>query len=238
MINLFLTSSPFTEDREFNDVNNFKTNLLKYWKDEPNVLYIASFPSEYDLTDEYFNAFYKAFSNAGFKFNSFTLLDYRNINDFDKLFCNADIIILPGGHTPTEMNFFNELKLKDKLNSFNGLIIGISAGSMNLAKTVYAPPELDGEVINKDYIKFFDGLGACDINILPHHSEYKDAIVDGVCVYKDIVLKDSYNHKFYSYSDGTYIIISNNKYILYGEAFLIKDGIETKLTNNGDCIEL
>ena len=237
MIKLILNSSPFTEDREFNSANHYKETLLKLWGDNPNILYIASFPDTYEITDEYYYAFINGYKNAGFKFNSY-LLDYRNINEFDTLLSKANIIYLPGGHTPTEMKFFNELKLKDKLKDFNGLIIGTSAGSMNMAKTVYAPPELEGETKDPNYKKYFDGLGLTDLNILPHHSIYKDAIVDGINVYNEIVLKDSKDHKFYSYSDGTYITVIEGKVTLYGEAFLINDGKIAKISNNNDLIEL
>ena len=238
MINLILTSSSFTEDREFNDVNGFKNTLKKFWGEEPNVLYIASFPNEYEITDEYYNAFKNAFLNAGFTFGSINLLDYRNIKDFDSLFALANAIMLPGGHTPTEMKFFNELGLKDKLKKFNGLVIGSSAGSMNMASVVYCPPELEGETINPNFKKYFPGLGLTDVNILPHHSEYKDAIVDGKNVYKEIVLKDSNDHKFYSFSDGTYIVVSDNKTTLYGEAFLIENENITKISNNNEVLVL
>lgn len=237
MINLILNSSPFTEEREFNPANHYRETLEKYWGNNPNILYIASFPDQYEITDEYYNAFINGYKNAGFKFNS-NLLDYRNINEFDKLFSIANIIYLPGGHTPTEMDFFRELHLKDKLNNFNGLIIGTSAGSMNMAKTVYCPPELEGEAIDPKFNKFFDGLGLTDINILPHHSEYKNAIVDGINVYDEVVIKDSINNKFYSYSDGSYITVINGKTTLYGEAYLISDGKMVKISNNNDIIEL
>lgn len=238
MINLLLTSSPFTEDRELNDVNGFKDNLKRLWGNNPNVLYIASFPDCYEITDEYYNAFKNAFINVGFKFKSINLLDYRNIKDFDKLFSLADVIMLPGGHTPTEMNFFNELELNDKLRKFNGLVIGSSAGSMNMASVVYCPPELEGEAKDSCYKKFFPGLGLTDINILPHHSEYKDAIVDGKNVYTEIVLKDSIDHRFYSFSDGTYIMINDDKITLFGEAFLLENGIITKISCNNEIIQL
>ena len=237
MYKLILNSSPFTEDREFNPANHYKETLLKHWSDDPNVLYIASFPDAYEITDEYYQAFLKGYRDAGFIFHA-RLLDYRNLNEFDSLLREANIIYLPGGHTLTEMKFFNELKLKDKLKDFNGLIIGTSAGSMNMASTVYCPPELEGEAKDPNFIKFFDGLGLTDINILPHHSISKDAIVDGVNVYNEIVLKDSINHKFYSYSDGSYITVINGKVTLYGEAFLINDGEMTKISNNNDILEL
>lgn len=237
MYKLILNSSPFTEDREFNPANHYKETLLKYWGENPNVLYIASFPNEYEITDEYYNAFINGYKNAGFNFNS-SLLDYRNLEEFDSLFSKADIIYLPGGHTPTEMKFFNELKLKDKLDNYNGLIIGTSAGSMNMAKIVYCPPELEGEAIDPNFQKYYDGLGLTNINILPHHSEYKDAIVDGINVYKEIVIKDSINHKFYSYSDGTYITVIDGKAKLYGEAFLIENRQVSKINDNNSVLDI
>ena len=41
--------------------------------------------------------------------------------------------------------------------------MGISAGSMNSSDIVYAQPELDGEVIDHNYKKFFKGLNLTKI---------------------------------------------------------------------------
>lgn len=56
-----------------------------------------------------------------------------------------DVLILPGGHVPTQNNFFNRISLKERMKAFRGIVIGISAGTMNCADTVYAQPELPGE---------------------------------------------------------------------------------------------
>ena len=37
--------------------------------------------------------------------------------------------------------FFKEIDLKEKIKDFQGIVIGISVGSMNSAKTVYVQPE-------------------------------------------------------------------------------------------------
>ena len=39
------------------------------------------------------------------------------------------------------------------------MIFGISAGSMNSAEEVYAQPELEGESLDPNYVRFIPGLG-------------------------------------------------------------------------------
>lgn len=229
----FLTSSAYDEFEQINPKNDFLVNLRSFWNFKANVLYIASFPDAYDITDEYANKHHQAYLDAGLSINNFNVLDYRNINDASKLIKEADVIILCGGHCPTEMKFFNELKLKDRLKDFDGIIISTSAGSMNAADVVYAQPELEGET-DKDYIKYFEGLGLTDINILPHYHEYKDHVLDGLRVFEDITYKDSYNKCFYCFPDGTYLLIENNNSKIYGEFYIVKDGTLQKIQNDGE----
>ena len=219
----FLTSSAYDEFENIQTKNSFLDNLKKYWNKVSNVLYIASFPDAYDITDEYANKHHKAYLDAGLLISSFTVLDYRNISNSNYLIDNADVIILCGGHTPTENKFFVELNLKDKLQTFKGIIIATSAGSMNAAKIVYAQPELPGET-DKNYIKYFEGLGITNINILPHYHEYKNSIVDGLRVYEDITYKDSIGRCFYAFPDGTYLLSDGLKEYIYGETYVIKNG--------------
>ncbi len=54
--------------------------------------------------------------------------------------------------------FNNDQNLAERIKSFEGIIIGISAGTMNSAKEVYAQPELEGEAIDPNYKRFIKGL--------------------------------------------------------------------------------
>ncbi len=58
-----------------------------------------------------------------------------------------DVILLGGGHVPTQNAFMERIGLKERLRKYEGLIIGWSAGSMNCAEIVYAAPKLEGEAI-------------------------------------------------------------------------------------------
>lgn len=229
----FLTSSAYDELENINTKNNFLENLRSFWNKEANVVYVASFPDEYAITDEYAAIHHQAYLDAGLKIKSFIVLDHRNLHDTEKLIKEADVIILCGGHCPTEMKFFNELNLKELIKDFNGIVISTSAGSMNAAKLVYAQPELEGET-SADYAKYFEGLGITDINILPHYQDYKDHVLDGLRVFEDITYKDSINKCFYCFPDSTYLLIDDNSSKIYGEFYTIKDGILTKVQNEND----
>ena len=142
----------------------------------------------------------------------------------EQLVENSNLIILAGGHVPTQNAFFQKIHLKDLLKDYDGILIGISAGSMNCAKTVYAQPEETGEAVDPSYEKFIEGLGITETMILPHYQSVKDDLLDGMRLFEDITYGDSYGHVFYAIPDGTYLYIEEDKEELRGEAYRIKDG--------------
>ncbi len=58
---------------------------------------------------------------------------------------NIDVIVLTGGHVPTQNKFIKQLRLRECLLNYNGIIVAWSAGSMNCADVVYAGPEFEEE---------------------------------------------------------------------------------------------
>lgn len=46
---------------------------------------------------------------------------------------------------PTQNQFMKQLKLRERLANFHGVVLAWSAGSMNCADVVYAGPECEGE---------------------------------------------------------------------------------------------
>lgn len=79
-----------------------------------------------------------------------------------------DVILLGGGHVPTQNAFMERIGLKERLRKYEGLIIGWSAGSMNCAEIVYAAPKSEGEAIDPNYQRRISGLGLTKVNILLH----------------------------------------------------------------------
>jgi len=139
--------------------------------------------------------------------------------------------VLGGGHVPTQNRFLEEINLRSILAHYSGVIMGISAGSMNCADIVYAQPEESGESIDPNYKRFIKGLGLTQTQILPHYQKVCHNILDGKRLYEDITLSDSLGHTFYVLVDGSYLIRENGTEIIRGESYKISNGTIKKICN-------
>jgi peptidase E len=235
----FLTSSTgMPESNTLNPANHFIDELRKYIPNHCRALFVCSDPDSIEITDYYADAIKMSFEDAGFQFTQFEVLDKRNEQLVSTLVKESDLIIFAGGHVPTQNRFFRKIKLKENLKGYSGVIIGISAGSMNSAEVVYAQPELEGEAINPTYQRFLSGLGLTKIMLLPHYETVKNDIVDGLRAIEDIAFEDSFGKIFYAIPDGSYLFIKSGKEELRGEAHLIKDGSITQIANLNDIVLL
>lgn len=206
----------------FDNKNKKIDTIKKYVKKYDNFVYVASTEYENDINDYYSKVVFDSF-NMTLPFKNYIVLDSRNEKDAEKIIKDADLIILSGGHVPTENNFFNNINLRELIRKTDAFIIGISAGSMNSAENVYSPPEYESEVIDNNYNKYYKGLGLTHLNVFPHYDEIKDEVISGVHVLEKIVLPDSYDRDIYALNNGSYILIDDNEYI-YGETYLIRKG--------------
>ena len=216
--------------KNFGNDNKILDNIKKYINKYDNFLFVASNEFDNEATDVYANVTFESF-NMTLPFENYYILDSRTEDIADELIQKADLIFLCGGHVPTQNKFFNNINLKEKIKSTNALIIGGSAGAMNMADTVYCPPELEGEAIDPKFNKVYKGLGLTNINVFPHYDELKDYPVDEIHVIKEIVIPDSFKYDIYAINNGSYILIDDKNY-LYGEAYLIKDGKIEKINEN------
>ena len=232
-----LTSLPVVEDtEELNPANGFDEELRRAVVWPCRALYICSDP---DCDNEYYAGFLKkSFEDAGFGFASFAILDGRTAERAAELIGGADFIILTGGHVPTQNRFFEKIGLWALLQSFDGLIMGISAGSMNSAKVVYAQPEMPGEAVDPGYQRFLPGLGLTETMLLPHYYGIRDETLDGLRILEDITLPDSMGRTFYFIPDGTYLYVGQGKEELRGEAYRVKDGTIEKVSEEGEILAL
>ena len=217
--------------------NQLVDNLKLRWPKDAKVLFIAADPTDTEKIESYKNAYLYAFPFHGMPIHSYTICDRTNDTSVDHLE-QYDVIILSGGHVPTQNSFFRDIDLKAKIHSFPGIVIGISAGTMNCAQTVYAHPERDGEAIDPQYQRFLSGLGLTKIMVLPHYQMIKDDVLDGLRCFEDIAYPDSIGREFYALCDGSYILSENGTETLYGEAYLIKEGRLEKICETNQSLVL
>lgn len=218
--------------------NGFVDHLKKYWTKHPRCLLIASDPKSFDFTDTIKEAFFKAFSLTGLELLTLDVCDARYDKHLQTAINAYEVIILCGGHVPTQNDYINEINLKAHLQNYEGIIIGISAGSMNAADLVYAQPEHEGEAIDPSFSRYLSGLGLTEISILPHYQDLHGQRLDNLLIIEDISLPDSHKRPFYAINDGTYFFIDDMSTTLYGEAYLFDKGLILKVCDNNQTLKL
>lgn len=216
--------------------NGFTEQLKNCWKNESKVLIFSGSPDYFDKNDGIVECLRQSFPMSGLSISSMEICDNRNTKLAEKIE-EMDAVILYGGHVPSQNAFFCKIGLKEKLASFEGVIITVSAGSMNSAEVVYAGPELEGEAIDPNYQRWIPGLGLTDINVFPHYEVLKDDCLDGMRLMEDITYPDSFKHEIVALNNGSYILIEDGVETLFGEAYLIKDGTIEQICEHGKSIE-
>lgn len=215
--------------------NGLLDKLKEIWVPNAKVMIICASPKDYEKNDSVCACLKEALPMSGLSISSIEKCDDRNSEIMNEL-GNMDVIILAGGHVPTQNKFMHQLQLKERLKDYSGIIIAWSAGSMNCAENVYACPELEGEAVSPDYERWIPGLGITKINILPHFQALINDYLDGFRLIEDITYADSMGHEILALNDGSYIMLENGTETLYGEAYLIKDGQQRQICKDGECV--
>jgi len=231
---LYLTSSP-TGDLNgdyvpdgFDPRNGFLEDLRSHWIPYGRCLMITAFPDDIPASEEMTEYFRSCMIRSGLTFSAFDLWDCRTVRPEKELLHSYDLVFLGGGHVPTQLAFFRRLNLRELFEGFRGIVVGISAGTMDCADWVYAEPEEDGEAVDPNYKRWERGLGLTDIHILPHHQLERWKMLDGMRLFEDIVFPDSMGNVFISIPDGSYIRCENGEDHYYGEYHVIENGIMTR----------
>ncbi len=239
-LHVFVTSSPCDDDVPegvdqpciFFEKNGFVERLRERVGENANFLVFPGDPDNFELNDEMMDTFVKCFEYHGMHIQSAVMCDSRNEYRAQEFIDHSDLILLGGGHVPTQAAFFERIGLREKLQGFEGVIMGVSAGSMNSADIVYAQPEMPGESVDPDYERFIPGLGLTDVNIMPHYQKARYYELDGRWLYDEITAEDSMGHAFYAMPDGSYILVEDGDTVMYGEGYLMADGKLTKICDD------
>ena len=219
------------------ETNGLLEHIQASWKSGSKVMIISGSPDDYDKNDSVLYCLGRAFFLSDLNASETVMCDERNKAIIKRL-PEMDVLILAGGHVPTQNRFMKEIGLKERLQTWDGLLIAWSAGSMNCAETVYAGPELPGEAIDPNYQRWISGLGITKINIFPHFEALQNEMLDGMRLIEDITYSDSMGHEIIALNNGSFIVEDNGTEMLYGEAYSIKDGEQRQICSDGESVEL
>ena len=219
------------------ETNGLLKCIKDVWKKDSKVMIISGSPEYFDKNDSVLFCLKGAFSLSELGTSEVLMCDERNKEIIERL-PEIDVLILAGGHVPTQNSFMKTIGLKERLQSWDGLLIAWSAGSMNCAEMVYAGPELPGEAIDPNYQRWICGLGTTKTNIFPHFEVLKDEMLDGMRLIEDITYSDSMGHEIIALNNGSFIVVDNGTEVLYGEAYSIKNGEQRQICTDDKWIQL
>lgn len=209
--------SGISKEQGFNKVQ--KEYLKKDIKNNYTITFIATTFDDYEKNDLYYNNLIKHFKNIDITFSKTHLIDNRVSKDLSKDYIlKSNIVFLMGGDTKKQMDSVKEYDLFEILKSKEGIILGVSAGSMNQSSRV---------VYKNDYnnyaIEDYEGLGYIDINIYPHLD------FNNIDYLKEVFEVSNYT-KTVALPDDSFIRIENNNIEFVGEYYTIQN---SKITMPG-----
>lgn len=191
------------------DVNHFLTNLRNYTSKFDCVVMVANDPADFKTTDFYANLLFQSLKLSGLDFKTRVVFDNRNKDRAKEIFTNADLMFLSGGKVDVQNEFFRNIEMGKLLRTSTGLIVGGSAGAMNLCETVLCFPN------------FIKGVGLWDKIIVPHfdgvNKVYKR---DGIDEYNNLMAL-SIDRELIGIDEQSYLFLTDKEVKPFGNIYRI-----------------
>ena len=136
----------------------------------------------------------------------------------------ADIIFIMGGDTQKQNTFLEKYNLKETIKTSKGIVIGISAGAINLGIDSLCSKDLDDGV---EKTILYKGIGRIPYTIEPHFD------INNLELLNNELYPVSNTIKIYALPNDTGIRITNNNYkIIKGNFYLIdKEEVSMNIKN-------
>lgn len=204
----YILTSMFPNGFEAKTAELFQKSITNRTK----FAFIASeFEKDHDQTDQFFKSFLDMFHAIDIHFDQEYVVDGRMTPlEAQNAVKEADVLWLSGGDTPTEFEYWKKYGLDTVIKQHNGVVIGLSAGSINMAETAICTMSC-----GHDKLSIYKGLGFVDFSVEPHFQ--KSQITEEL-------LELSKEHLIYGLCDDSFIVCSTQVSIFYGEIYKIFHG--------------
>ncbi|GFP76292.1 Type 1 glutamine amidotransferase-like domain-containing protein [Clostridium fungisolvens] len=204
--------SDFDMDKGF--TAEVRDNLLSDIKSDLKIVFIASSPDFFEITDKYAKRYLGWFSDLGINFKSSKVIDNRmKKEEMLEHIRYASVVFLMGGPTMIQFDFLKQNELHKALREYEGCVLGLSAGAINMAKVAICTAESE-----EDKTEIYEGLNLLDISIEPH---FKGR---GNETNLNELLRISEEHDIYAMCDNGAIVCRGKEQFFYGELYLISKG--------------
>lgn len=182
-------------------------------KENDSILFIPSSPEYYEGSYEWQDEFVQQLSFYGIDFKQvLSLEDHHSIETWQASVNNASLIYLHGGNPLIQQSYYQEKQIYEILRRYDGVLLGASAGAMNMANTITLTPT------NEEYTQYINqpALSKIEESIFPHLN-INSAIYryystgDGPVDLNDL-LTLAPDQKIILLADGQFVIVNNQSY--------------------------
>ena len=137
--------------------------LRAYLPRRESLVFISAWPEEYARNDDDSDGMHGMFAERGMAFDNHRVIDRRtSAADAVRLAREADCIFLMGGDITLQMALICDLGLVPELRASRAVILGVSAGAMNMGR--YAADVWETKALCK-------GIGLTGIVMKGHYAE-------------------------------------------------------------------
>jgi len=206
-------------DREKGFTEEVGGSLREHISERKSLAFVASCPYDHDRTDFYKEVNATWFRNIGIEFENISVIDDRKTEaECIEIINEASAVFLTGGTTFLQFDFIKKNNLIPVLRQHNGVVMGMSAGAINMAVNSFYSADEDS-----DKSLIYKGIGLADISIDPHFDiNNEDLLNNEILPFSDLI-------DIYAMCDESAIIISGGKKQFYGDIYLVSEGMIEKI---------
>ena len=180
-VSVYYLCSGFGMEHSFN--NKFGELLAKDLE-KRNSLVVIPCAENMDDVEAHVSFFTEQLAETGIFFENIVILSKEMTQVMQCAYIeNADLIYFMGGYPFIQRDFIEENKLRNSLQEYSGVVLGISAGAMNMSK--YIIMVTDGEHSNETRVE--KGLGLVDFSVYPHCAFSGDIFAKSFYIGSDLV---------------------------------------------------
>ncbi|MBQ7849454.1 MAG: Type 1 glutamine amidotransferase-like domain-containing protein [Clostridia bacterium] len=181
------------------------------------IVFISAWPDDAARNDEDAAGMHGMFAECGMAFERFAVIDERTTTRAgQQMIGEADCVFLMGGNPTAQMQFIRRRNLAEALRRFDGVLLGVSAGSINMARRaldVWESPEP------------YEGLGLTGITIKSHVNPGEQALLE-----KLQEISSAEKLPICAMEDESAIFLTREGADWLGNIRYVEDGVVTPLT--------
>lgn len=128
-----------------------------------SLVFISADPENFPQNDDDSDGMHEMFAERGMAFGAHTVIDRRTgAAEAARLLEGADCVFLMGGDPMLQMALIRDLGLVSALRESRAVLLGVSAGAMNMGRWVADVWETKS---------FYEGLGLTELTVKGHDAE-------------------------------------------------------------------